>query len=333
VKTKRLGRTGLKVSEICLGTMTFGQQCDTATSFAILDRAAGFGVDFLDTADVYPVPPSLETSGRTEEIVGEWLVGKRQRFVLATKCRHAVGPGPNDAGLSRRHVIEACHASLRRLRTDYLDLYQAHAPDPTTPLEETLSAFDQLVREGKVRYVGCSNYPAWQLALALGISARQGWARFDCAQPRYNLLFREPEQELLPLCLDQGIGVIPFNPLAGGLLTGKYQPAVKEPASGTRFALGGQFGDLYRTRYWHDDERGIVEDLAAFFASRNKPLVQVAIAWLLKKPGITSAIVGATSAAQLEQTLPAVDLALDDDEMAACEEAWFRIPRRAPPRA
>src|SRR4051812_5295040 len=172
MKTRRLGRTGLKVSEICLGTMTFGHQCDERTSFAILDRAAERGVTFIDTADAYPVPPTPETAGRTEEIVGRWLEGKRDRFVLATKCRIRVGTGPNDEGLSRRHVMKAAEDSLRRLRTDRIDLYQAHAPDPDTPLEETLRAFDDLVRQGKVLYAGCSNYPAWQVALALGTSDR-----------------------------------------------------------------------------------------------------------------------------------------------------------------
>src|SRR5262245_59155974 len=234
MKTRRLGRTGLKVTQICLGTMTFGYQCDEKTSFAILDKAAEHGVQFIDTADVYPVPPSPETAGRTEDIVGKWLQGKRDRFVLATKCRLRVGHGLNDEGLSRRHIFKALDDSLRRLRTDYIDLYQAHAPDPETPLEETLQAFDDLVRQGKVRYVGCSNYAAWQVALSLGHSAGHGWARFDCVQPRYNLLYREIETELLPLCRDQGLGVIAYNPLAGGFLTGKYQ-SLADPPTGTRF--------------------------------------------------------------------------------------------------
>src|SRR5215472_1662729 len=189
MQTRRMGRTGLKVSEICLGTMTFGQQCDERTSFAILDRAAEGGVSFLDCADVYPVPPSVETAGRSEEILGRWLRGKRDRFVVATKCRMRVGAGANDEGLSRRHILKAAEDSLRRLRTDYIDLYQSHSHDSETPLEETLRAFDDLVRQGKVRYVGCSNYTAWQLALCVGISERLHLARYDCVQPRYNLLY------------------------------------------------------------------------------------------------------------------------------------------------
>src|SRR5580700_9154017 len=180
MKTVRLGRTGLKVSEICLGTMTFGYQCDEKTSFAIMNKAAENGVYFIDTADVYPVPPSIETAGRTEEFVGRWLKGQRDRFVLATKCRMKVGPDANDEGLSRRHIIQAVDDSLRRLQTDYIDLYQPHSFDPETPLEETMRALDDVVRQGKVRYLGCSNYFAWQLALSLGISASHDWARYDC---------------------------------------------------------------------------------------------------------------------------------------------------------
>jgi len=217
---RRMGRTGLKVTEICLGTMTLGYQCDERASTAILDKAADGGVTFLDTADVYPVPPSPETAGKSEEIIGRWLRGKREKFILATKCRMRVGHGANDEGLSRKHVLKAADDSLRRLQTDYIDLYQTHSPDPDTPQEETLEALDSLVRQGKVRYIGCSNYPAWQIALALGISERHNWARFDCLQPRYNLLYREIETEHLPLCRDQGLGVIAYNPLAGAFLSG-----------------------------------------------------------------------------------------------------------------
>src|SRR5947207_10063315 len=243
MQIKRLGRTGLKVSEVCLGTMTFGHQCDEPTSVAIMNKAAEKGINFIDTADVYPIPPSPETAGRTEEFVGRWLEGKRDRFVLATKCRMRVGKEPNDEGLSRRHILKAVEDSLRRLRTDFIDLYQPHSPDPDTPLDETLRALDDLVRQGKVRYLGCSNYPAWQIALALGLSAQHGWARFDCVQPRYNLLYREIETELVPLCRDQGLGIIAYNPLAGGFLSGRYQDNAPPPA-GTRFTLGNT-GDLY----------------------------------------------------------------------------------------
>jgi aryl-alcohol dehydrogenase-like predicted oxidoreductase len=332
MKTVRLGRTGLKVSEICLGTMTFGYQCDENTSFDILNKAADLGVDFIDTADVYPVPPSIETAGRTEEIVGRWLQGQRDRFVLATKCRMKVGPGPNDEGLSRRHILKAVEDSLFRLRTDYIDLYQPHSFDPDTPLDETLCALDDLVRQGKVRYLGCSNFAAWQVAVALGISAKEGWSRFDCVQPRYNLLYREIEAELLPLCRNQGIGVIPYNPLAGGFLTGKYHSVEAAPPENTRFALG-KTGDLYRDRYWQQAQLEVVRELQTFCEKRNKPLVQVAIAWILAQPGITSAIVGASKPEQLVSSIAGADLKLDQEEKEVLERAWYRLPRpMTPPR-
>jgi 1-deoxyxylulose-5-phosphate synthase len=328
MQIRRLGRTGLKVSEICLGTMTFGHQSDERTSFDILDKAAERGVTFVDCADVYPVPPTPETAGRSEEILGRWLKGQREKFVLATKCRMRVGHGPNDEGLSRKHILNAAENSLRRLGTDYLDLYQTHSPDPETPLDETLRALDDLVRSGKVRYVGCSNYLAWQLALALGISAQHDWARYDCVQPRYNLLFRDIEAEMLPLCRDQGIGVIVYNPLAGGFLTGKYrdhQPGAKP--DGGRFALG-KTGELYRERYWQHAQFEAVDGLAKFFEPRGKALVQVALAWVLRQAGITSAIVGASRADQLGQSLAVIDLKLDDEEMEACDLAWYGLPRQ-----
>lgn len=320
-----MGRTGLKVSEICLGTMTFGHQCDEKTSFAIMNKAAEGGVYFIDTADVYPVPPSVETAGRTEEIVGRWLKGQRDRFVLATKCRMKVGPDANDEGLSRRHIIRAVDDSLRRLQTDYIDLYQPHSFDADTPIDETLRALDDVVRQGKVRYLGCSNYPAWQVALALGVSAAHDWARFDCVQPRYNLLYREPESELLPLCRDQGVGVIAYNPLAGGFLTGKYQ-SLAAPPEKTRFSLG-KTGDLYRERYWQQAQLEAVQELQKYFHARGKSVLQVAIAWVLAQPGITSAIVGASKPEQLDASLASVNVTLNDEEKQACNRAWYHLPR------
>jgi aryl-alcohol dehydrogenase (NADP+) len=326
MKTVRMGRTGLKVSEICLGTMTFGYQCDEKTSFAIMNKAAEQGVYFIDTADVYPVPPSVETSGRTEEIVGRWLKGQRDRFVLATKCRMKVGPDANDEGLSRRHIFKAVEDSLRRLQTDYIDLYQPHSFDPETPLDETMRALDDVVRQGKVRFLGCSNYPAWQLALSLGISAAHDWARYDCVQPRYNLLHRDIEAELLPLCRDQGIGVIAYNPLAGGFLTGKYQSLEAPPPEKTRFSLG-KTGDLYRERYWQQAQLEAVQELDRFLKPRGKSLLQVAVAWVLAQPGMTSAIVGASKPEQLDASLAAVNVTLDADEKDACNRAWYSLPR------
>jgi len=330
MQIRRLGRTGLKVSEICLGTMTFGHQCDEKTSFAIMTKAADKGVNFLDTADVYPVPPAPETAGRTEEIVGRWLKGQRDRYVLATKCRMRVGHDANDEGLSRRHVLKAVEDSLRRLQTDYIDLYQPHSPDPQTPLEETLRALDDLVRQGKVRYLGCSNYPAWQVALALGISSAHGWSRLDCVQPRYNLLYREIETELLPLCRDQGLGVIIYNPLAGGFLTGRYQ-SLAAPPPGTRFSLG-KTGELYRERYWQQAQLQAVQELRKALQPE-RSLVQVAVAWVLAQAGITSAIVGASKPEQLDESLAAVEVKLTAEELEACNLAWFSLPRpMKPPR-
>jgi aryl-alcohol dehydrogenase-like predicted oxidoreductase len=330
MKTKRMGRTGLKVSEICLGTMTFGRQCDETKSFAIMDTAVEHGVDFFDTADVYPVGGELELVGRTEEIVGRWLKGRREQIVLATKCWGAMSRRPNDRGLSRKHIFRAIEGSLHRLQTDYLDLYQVHLPDLDTPLDETLRALDDLVHQGKVRYLGCSNFQAWLLACALWTSDKYGLARFDCVQPRYNLLFREIENELLPLCRYQGIGVIPYNPLAGGFLTGKHKPS-PEPTPGTRFALSGRTGVNYRQRYWHEAQFAAVSQLQEFFAAHNKPLTQVAVAWVLAQPDITSPIVGATSPEQLRQSLAATELTLDEEEMEVCNEVWFTLPRPSDP--
>jgi 1-deoxyxylulose-5-phosphate synthase len=333
MQQRRMGRTGLKVSETCLGTMTFGGQCDEATSFRIMDVASERGVTFFDTADVYPIPPDLATAGRTEEVIGRWLSaspGRRHALVLATKCRARVGPGANDQGLSRRHILDACEASLRRLGTDTIDLYQSHSYDPETPIDETLRAFDDLVRSGKVRYVGCSNLAAWQLALSLGISERNGWARYDCVQPRFNLLHRDIEAELLPLCRDQGVGVIAYNPLAGGFLTGKHS-ADAPPAPGTRFTMGAS-GELYRERYWHAAQFEAVETLRAFCRRRGWDLATASVAWVLQQPGITSAIVGASRPEQLDATLAAPELTFDDEARAAFDAAWWTIPRRPPGR-
>jgi aryl-alcohol dehydrogenase-like predicted oxidoreductase len=316
VRVKRLGRTGLKVSEICMGTMTFGSQAGEEAAHAILDWALDAGVNFIDTADVYPVPPTIETAGRTEEIIGRWLQGKRSGVVVATKCRGRVGPGPNDEGLSRAHILDAVEASLRRLQTDYIDLYQVHWPDADTPLEETLQVLDDLVRWGKVRYLGCSNFEAWRLYKSLWVSDRLHLTRFDCVQPRYNLLHREIERDLLPVCAEEGIGVIAYNPLAGGFLTGKYRRD-EPPPEGTRFALGGGSGSLYRARYWHDRLFDAVDRVKEVAESCGATPAQVSVAWLLQQPTVTSAIIGATRREQVEETLKGTELTLDDTAMEA----------------
>lgn len=327
MKIKQLGRTGLKVTEICLGTMTFGNQCDEPASFAIMDAADEMGVNFFDTADVYPLGGGLEKAGDTEVIVGNWLKARnaRERIVLATKCRGAMGAGPNDEGLSRKHVISACEASLRRLQTDTIDLYQLHAPDPTTPIEETLRALDDLVRAGKVRYVGCSNFPAHQLADALWTSRLHNLARFDSDQPRYNMLFRMIEDEIVPLCMTHGVGLIVYNPLAGGMLTGRYRE--RQLQENSRFTLGNNSGSLYQKRYWNEAVFDEVGRLGDYFAGRHMNLTHVALAWVLMQPAVTSAIVGASKAEQLRDSLSQLDLTLDADALAACDAAWFNLPR------
>ena len=310
MKHTRLGRTGLQVSRLCLGTMTFGLQCDEPTSVAIMDRASEGGITFFDTADVYPLGGTGETIGRTEEIVGRWLKGRRERFILATKCFGRSGPARWDQGNSRKHILDAVDASLRRLQTDYIDLYQLHGPDPETPIDETLRALEDVVRSGKVRYVGCSNFLAYQVARALGRSEALGVVRFDSVQPRYNLLFREPERELLPLCAEEGIGVIPYNPIAGGLLSGKHTNAAPPP-DGTRFTLGTA-ASRYQDRYWHEGMFEAVERMRPLAAQADMSLPQMAVAWVLANPAITAPIIGASRPEQLNDTLAAVERPLTD---------------------
>ena len=328
MKIKRLGRTGLKVTELCLGTMTFGNQCDEPSSHAIMSKAFDAGVTFFDTADAYPLGATLETVGRTEEYIGRWFQGhpgRRSQVVLATKFYGQVGSGPNDQGGSRKHIVQAIEGSLRRLQTDYIDLYQMHFPDHETPIDETLSALDDLVHSGKVLYIGCSNFPAWELCKALWTSDKLGLARFDSVQPRYNLLFRQIEAELLPLAMDQGIGVISYNPLAGGLLTGRYQPG-QAPEEGSRFTVQNA-SKLYQARYWQEPQMQAVEELKAFCQEHHIDIAQLAIAWVLAQPAITSAIVGASKPEHLDQTLPAVDLVQDEQMRAVCDDIWYRLPR------
>src|SRR5262245_26715574 len=321
----RLGRTGLSVSRLCLGTMTFGLQCDEPTSAAILDRAAAGGITFLDTSDVYPMGGTLETVGRTEEILGRWLVGRRHDFVIATKCFGAMSGRPWDRGNSRKHILDAIEGSLRRLRTDYVDLYQLHHPDPVTPIDESLRALEDVVRAVKARYVGCSNFYAYQVARALGRSELRGLVRFDSVQPRYNLLFRQIERELLPFCQEEGIGVIPYNPLAGGLLSGKHRREAG-PAAGTRFAMGGG-ARRYRDRYWHEREFATVEALRPLAAEAGLSPVQLAVAWVLAHPAITAPIIGASRPEQLDEVLPALDKGIDANLKARLDEltAEYRL--------
>lgn len=328
MEKRRMGRHGLEVPALCLGTMTFGLQVDEPGSRAILDKAYESGLIFLDTADAYPLGGDLKTIGRTEAILGSWMRERanRNRLLIATKCFAPTRGGPNNWGLSRQHIMESIDLSLKRLGTDYVDLYQAHGFDPQTPIEETLRAFEDLVTAGKVRYVGCSNYPAWRLGQALRAADKLGVAGYISVQPRYNLLYRDIEVELLPLCVDQGIGVIVYNPLAGGFLSGKYRSG-QEPQAGTRFTLGSA-ATRYQERYWQEAQFAAVEKLKAVVAGKGLDLVSVAVAWVLAQPGITSAIVGASKPAQLEASLAALDVKLDAELTAACDAAWWSLPRR-----
>lgn len=326
----RLGRTGLSVSRLCLGTMTFGLQCDEAAAIAILDRAAAGGITFLDTADVYPLGGGLDTVGRTEEIIGRWIEKRRHEFIIATKCFGVMGARPWDRGNSRKHVLDAIEGSLRRLRTDYVDLYQLHHPDPETPIDETLRALDDVVRSGKARYIGCSNFHAWQVARALGRSEALGVARFDSVQPRFNLLSRQIDRELLPLCQEEGLGVIPYNPLAGGFLSGKHRREAG-PTAGTRFTLGSA-ARRYQKRYWHEREFKTIEALRPLAAEAGLSLVRLAVAWVLAHPAITAPIVGASRPEQLDDVLLAVEKELDAGLKARLDELtreyrWGDDPR------
>jgi aryl-alcohol dehydrogenase (NADP+) len=319
----RLGRTGLLVSRVCLGTMTFGDQADESTSRRILDVAAEAGVRFIDTADIYP-PGGSESVGRAEAIVGRWLTGKREEFIVATKCAHPTGPRPWDRGMSRKHILDAIDSSLRRLQTDYVDLYQLHTYDSQTPLDEALDALDTVVRQGKARYFGVSNWLAYQVALSIGRSQARGLARVECVQPRYNLLFRRAEEELLPLCEQERIGVIPYNPLAGGLLTGKHDRR-GAPAEGTRFALRS-VGRGYQNRYWHERDFDLVESLTKVAAEASLTMPALALGWVLANPTVTAAIVGASRPEQLLDSLAAADAPLDPVLKGQLDEISYVAP-------
>ena len=290
--------------------MTFGLQCDEPTSGAILDRAAEGGIDFLDTSDAYPLGGDLDTRGVTEEILGRWLRGRRDRFIVATKSFVPTGPAPFDGGNSRKHIRSAVDASLRRLQTDYIDLYQLHGYDLNTPIDETLGALDDLVHEGKVRYTGCSNFLTYQLVRAVGRTETLGLTRLDCVQPRYNLLFRQIEREMLPYCGEEGIGVIPYNPIAGGLLSGKHSRSGPPPEG--RFTLGSA-GKMYQDRYWRDREFDTVDQLRSFADEAGVGLVTLAVAWVLANKVITAAIIGASRPEQLDASLAAAGFTLDEE--------------------
>ncbi|NEI68196.1 aldo/keto reductase [Rhizobium lusitanum] len=318
---QKFGNTGLSVSRLCLGTMTFGLQIEQEDiAHAILDKATDAGVNFIDTADVYPLGGGEQLAGRTEEIVGRWLKGKRDRFIVATKAVGKVGPSSWDQGASRKHLLDAIDASLRRLGTDYVDLYQLHSDDRETPIDETLEALDVIVRSGKARYVGVSNFLAYRLALALGRADVLRTARFVSVQPRYNLLFRQIERELLPLAEEQRIAVIPYNPIAGGLLTGKHKHDVA-PTEGRFSAQLRSAGTNYLQRYWHEREFATIEKLRGIAEEAGQSLTKLAVSWVAANPVITSAIIGASRPDQLTDTLAAIDLKLDPELKAKLDDA------------
>lgn len=306
---RKLGRTGLKVSELCLGTMTFRWTSTEEESLAVLDRAFDAGINFIDTADVYSRWAEGNAGGVAEEIIGKWLQSKpRDQLVIATKVRGRMWEGPNGEGLSRQHIMLGVEHSLRRLQVETIDLYQVHAPDWDTPLDETLHALDDLVRQGKVRYIGASNYKAWLLMKALWVSDQHGYARFDSIQPHFHLLNRrEVEPQLAAVALDQGVGVIPYSPLAGGFLTGKY---TRDHIPENSRAAAGRL-----QRYMNDDGFALLDALHEMGQKREKSVLQIALGWMQTLPFITSPIIGANRVEQLEESLGAVGLRLDEDEM------------------
>lgn len=317
---RRLGRTGLKVSEVCLGTMTFGTVgwgIDEEDAKSIVDLARSAGINFFDTANSY-------AQGRSEEILGRLLKGSRDKSIIATKVFNPMGTDINDSGTSRWHIIRAVEASLRRLQTDYIDLYQIHHVDRETTTEERLRALDDLVRQGKVRYIGVSNEYAWRLCDALGISEAQNLARYECLQPLYNLLTRDVEEEILPLCRDKQLGVIVWGPLAGGYLTGKYQSG-SAPEKQTRF---GQTNSMMR-RFFSPQAEDIVTTLRSLADSLGRSMAQVALRWVLDQDGITSVIVGARSADQMRSNFGCTGWTLPAEGLRKLNEV-SALPQRYP---
>jgi aryl-alcohol dehydrogenase-like predicted oxidoreductase len=305
---RKLGRTGLMVSELCLGTMTFGNEADEQTSKSVTDRFVEAGGNFLDTANVY-------SRGISEKITGRVIRDYREDVVLATKFRFPMGEGPNDSGASRKHIISACEASLRRLDTDYIDLYQIHCWDSSSPIEETLSALDDLVRAGKVRYIGCSNFTGWQIEKSVRVSEREGLARFDCVQPQYSLVVRDIEHEVLPASREEGLGVLPWSPLAGGFLTGKYSRE-DAPPENTRMA---SWVDTWK-RHATPEKFDIVDRVCEIANSRGKEPAQIALSWVKDRPGVTSPIFGARNVEQLDKNLGVIGWSLEEQDLNLLEE-------------
>ena len=316
MELRKLGRSDLEVTEICLGTMQWGWTADEETSWGLMDAYLEAGGNFLDTADVYSRWAEGNPGGVSEEIIGRWMAdrGNRDQIVLATKCRGRMWDGDDGDGLSKAHILRACEDSLRRLQTDCIDLYQAHAFDSETPIDETMEAFDQLVQEGKVRYLGASNYPAWRMTKSLWASDKKGLARYESLQPHYNLIYRdEYERELSELCKEEEIGVIPYSPLQGGFLTGKYRDEGPLPTSERAANI--------QTRFFSAKNFTVVRILAELGQARHKTIPQMALGWLLSHEEVTSPIIGANTFDQLDDCLGAVGLRLDEEEMSTLGEA------------
>jgi aryl-alcohol dehydrogenase-like predicted oxidoreductase len=300
-----LGRTGVMVTPLCLGAMNFGGPTTETDSIAIINRALDGGINFVDTANVY-------NAGESERIVGKALAenGKRGQIVLATKVHGGMGPGVNDRGNSRYHIIKACEDSLRRLQTDHIDLYQLHRPDLVIPQDETLRAFDDLVRAGKVRYIGCSTHPAWMVMEALAISEKMGIARYISEQPPYNLLDRRIENELIPLCQKHGLALLPWSPLAGGILSGKYTQEMLDTETYPEGSRAERSGAMFRDRVTREAVEVAVQ-LKAMADERGMTITQLALLWVKDQPGITSPIIGPRTMAHLEDALPVLEMTLD----------------------
>lgn len=319
----RLGKTGLKVSEYCVGSDNFGGQTSAEDSLRIMSAAFDGGVNFIDTANTY-------CDGLSEENVGRFIKTRRSEVVLATKGRSAVGPNPNDVGVNKKYVMRAIDDSLKRLGTDYVDLYQIHAPDNTTPIEETVEAYNDVVRAGKARYIGVSNYSGTELMEALWAQDKNGYSRFDAVQPRYNLLYREAERELFPACLDQGVGAIVYSPQAGGFLLGKHRQFKAESESGGRFSSDFRAANFYKSTYWNEPTFEAMEQFITVTEKYNVSPMALALMWVRKNPAVSACIVGARTLEQLQQNLVAweeeVPVEALDEATAIGDRLWDVAP-------
>ncbi|MBM7789131.1 aldo/keto reductase [Tenggerimyces flavus] len=310
MEQRSLGRTGLRVTELCLGTMTFGGDTDERVAHQMLDAFAEAGGTFIDTANGY-------TGGASEEILGRWLKRRRRDdFVVATKVFHRVGRGGNDRGNGRKHLLAAVEASLRRLDTDYVDLYQTHVFDENTPLEETLSTLDKLVASGKVRFIGASSHSGWQLQKSIDLSRQHGWEPYVCVQPLYNLLDRDTEWELVPLCQEEGLGLIAWSPLRMGMLTGKYRRGMTQPLPQTRIERLDDSGDWAWSRYANEHTWTVLDTVTEIAKETGKSVAQVSLRWVMQRPGVTAPIIGARTFAHFEDNLGVLGWSLTDEQLS-----------------